>query len=488
MKRTVSIALTALLGACAVGPNYQRPAALPPQQVALQEELASGKFAPTSLPSKWWRIFDDAELDRLVEQALTRNTDLRVSAANLQQARALLSEAGAARLPTSNASAQYTRSRTGAAQLQGQSGGLGGTAIRSFTTDFFKTGFDASYELDLFGGVGRSIEAARADVGAAQAAVDASRVSVAAETARAYASACGYGAQAEVARETERLQARTLDLTQRLFSAGRGTRSQVDQAQVLVEQARAQIPTYEAERRSALYALAVLTGDTPGAITNTVAAKCYKLPTARAVLPVGDGVGLLARRPDVRQAERQLAADTARIGVATAALYPSITLMGGITLGGTKLSDIGKSASFGYSLGPLISWNFPFNGAARARVRQNEAIANGSLARFDGAVLTALKEAEQALARAGGAADREAALSRATIASSDAARLSRLRFDFGADSFLQLVDVERQRATARAQLAQAQADLADAQVSVFKALGGGWEYAPPAAESSASDK
>jgi NodT family efflux transporter outer membrane factor (OMF) lipoprotein len=477
MKRLSTLALLSMLGACTVGPNYQRPASLPPAQLQLQESLANGAFVPTPLPVKWWRIFDDVELDRLVEQALVKNTDLRIAAANLQRSRALLSEAGAARLPTTDVSAQATRSRTNTAQSGfGQAGG--GAIPQTFTTNFYKLGFDASYEIDLFGGVSRSIEAARADVGAAQAAVDASRVSVAAETARAYAQACGYGAQADVARDTESLQARTLDLTQRLFAAGRGTRSQVDQAQVLVEQARAQIPTFEAERRSALYALAVLTGDPPSAIADTPAARCRKLPTPKTVLPVGDGAALLARRPDVRQAERQLAADTARIGVATAALYPSVTLLGSVSLGGTKLGNLGKSSAFGYSVGPLISWNFPFSGAARARVRENGALATRSLASFDGTVLTALKEAEQALARASGAADRSAALSRATIASSDAARLSRLRFDFGADSFLQLVDVERQRASTRADLAQAQSDLADAQISIFKALGGGWEDAP----------
>lgn len=485
MKRLSALMLLALLAACTVGPNYERPPTLPRAQVQLQESLANGAFAPTPLPAKWWRIFNDDELDRLVEQALAKNTDLRVAAANLQRSRALLSEAGAARLPATDVSAQATRSRVNTAQSGlGQAGGA--ATPRSFTTNFYQLGFDASYEIDLFGGVSRSIEAARADVAAAQAAVDASRVSVAAETARAYAQACGYGAQADVARETETLQARTLDLTQRLFTAGRGTRSQVDQAQVLVEQARAQIPTFEAERRSALYALAVLTGDPPGAIAQTAAAQCRKLPTPKTVLPVGDGTTLLARRPDVRQAERQLAADTARIGVATAALYPSITLLGSVTIGGTKLGNLGKSSAFGYSVGPLISWSFPFSGAARARVRESGALATRSLATFDGTVLTALKEAEQALARASGAAERSAALSRATTASSDAARLSRLRFDFGADSFLQLVDVERQRALTRADLAQAQSDLADAQISVFKALGGGWEDAPAVVERSAA--
>lgn len=469
MKHLAALLPALLLAACAVGPDYKRPAALPPEQVRLTEALENGAVTPSPLPDQWWQLFKDPELDRLVTQALAKNTDLRVAAANLQRARSVLSEAGAARLPTSTAKAQFTNSRQVIPALG-----------RTVTNDFFSLGFDASYEVDLFGGISRSIEAALADTASAQAAVDAARVAVAAETARAYASACGFGEQADVAQETESLQARTLDLTQRRLNAGRGTRSEVDQATVLVEQARAQIPMFEAQRRSALYALAVLTGDPPAAILDSAAAKCRTVPLAGGPLPVGDGQAILARRPDVRQAERTLAADTARIGVATAALYPSISLLGSASLGATQFGNLGTSNSVGYSVGPLISWNFPLNGAARARVRQNEAIAQSSLARFDAAVLNALKEAEQALARAGGATSREDALRRAMTASSDAARLSRIRFDYGADSFLQLLDAERQRAQTRAALAQAEADRADAQISVFKALGGGWQGTSPA--------
>jgi outer membrane protein TolC len=193
---------------------------------------------------------------------------------------------------------------------------------------------------------------------------------------------------------------------------------------------------------------------------------------------VGDGQALLARRPDVRAAERTLAADVARIGVATAQLYPSITLAGSVTLEAPKIGDLGQDRSFTYSVGPLISWNFPFNGAARARLRESEATAQASLAAFDGTVLRALQETEQALARLSGAAEKEAALTRAATSSERAAELSGIRFRAGADNFLQLLDAERSRAAARAALAQAQADRAAAQISLFKALGGGWEDAP----------
>lgn len=457
-----------LLSACAVGPDYVAPAGLPPAQTTLQEATDSILVTDGALPDRWWQLFNDPVLDRLVQKALAHNTDVRIASANLQRARALLSQAGAAQLPSSNATGQYNRSR---------SMPQGAGAIAPVTSDYYSVGFDASYEIDLFGGVRRSVEAARGDAAVAEAGLDAARVSIAAETARTYASACGFGAQAAVARETVALQDKTFDLTKRLLAGGRSTQRDVDQAIILVEQARAQIAAFEAEQRAALYALAVLTGDPP-ALADRDAAACSMLPSVAQAIPVGDGQALLARRPDVRQAERQLAADTARIGVATAALYPSISLLGSIGLGAPKASDIGSNASFNYSIGPLISWNFPFSGAARAQVRQNEAIAQGSLASFDKAVLTALQETEQALARLKGAVDREAALTRALAASNSASFISEKRYAAGADSFLQLLDAQRSRADTRAALASAQADRAAAQVSLFKALGGGWAGAP----------
>ena len=463
------------LSACAVGPDYRAPAPLSPTDSALTAAQGVNGVTDTALPEKWWRLFDDAALDRLVERALAHNTDLRQASANLRRARALLREARAARLPDTTVSASGIEQRIAGSQIQQQSGGQGGGG--AFTGDFYQVGFDASYEVDLFGGVSRSIEAGRGDVGVAQATLDAARVSIAAETARTYIDACGFGAQANVAAETVGLQQRTLDLTQRLFDGGRNGRRELDQATVLVEQARAQLAGFEAERRAALYALATLTGDSSSQ-TDADASACAALPALVAPIPVGDGQMLLARRPDVRQAERQLAADTARVGVATAALYPSITLMGSIGLGAGSVSDLPKDQSLSWSIGPFISWNFPFNGAARARVRASEAVADGSLAAFDGAVLTALQEAQQALARLDGAVKSETALANALKASESAAFLSEKRFDLGADSFLILLDAQRTRALARSALASASVDRAQAQVALFKALGGGWENAP----------
>lgn len=476
MKRLTPLLLAAsLLAGCAVGPDHARPET-PPTAAGPFVDPGTTKVTPGAVEGEWWRLFQDPVLDGLVTQALTYNTDIRQASANLKRARAILSEARGQRLPTTDLQGQYSRQRVGtAAQAATLPGGI--TLPDAFEFDSFRAGFDASYEVDVFGRVTRAIEAARGDVEAAQAALDASRVAVAAETARVYAQACGFAAQAEVARETVRLQTRTLDITQRLFDAGRGTVRDVDQARVLTETARAQVPQFEAERRAALYALAALTGKPPAEL-DAAADKCVAPPGVSALIPVGDGRALLARRPDVRQAERQLAADTARVGVATAALYPSIRLLGSASLSGTRIEDLGRPSGFGFSLGPLISWNIPNLTAARSQVRQAEAGAEASLAAFDGTVLTALREVEQALARYSGEIERNVALRRADAAATNAARIAILRFEAGRDSLLQRIDAERERASARAALAQSNAALAEAQVSLFKALGGGWENAP----------
>ena len=471
MIKIIGMALSVIgLSACTVGPDYRPPAAMPDGSTTLVESQNNPDIVVAELPEKWWQLFDDPILDRLVDKALRNNIDLRIAAANLQRSRALLAEAGAGRLPVTTGSGSATRERSAASSTSAG-------ALAPVTSDYFSVGFDASYEIDLFGGVSRSIEAARADNQVAQATLDAARVSIAAETARTYTLVCSFAVQAQVARETARLQEKTVDLTQRLLLGGSANRRDADRAVLLLEQARAQVPQFEAERRASLYALAVLTGEPP-ANADTEAAACDALPEIASALPVGDGRALLARRPDIRQAERQLAADIARIGVATAQLYPSISLLGGLSLGSADIGNIPKGDSFNYSIGPLISWNFPFNNAARARVSQSEAVADGSLAQFDKTLLTALQETEQALARLSGAIDRERALDRALAAGESAANISRLRYDYGADNLFQLLDSERERAQARAAAAAAGSDRLAAQISLFKALGGGWQNAP----------
>ena len=305
MKLAVSSALVALVlaGCTTVGPNFRSPAPAAPAQSEFLG-AASPTFTGNEPPGRWWSLFQDPVLDRLIAQALAANTDLRVAAANLARARAVLREVRGGRLPATNVS--------GSATYANQPGPGGSDTI-------YDAGLDVSYQLDLFGRVRRAIEASRADTDAAQAAFDVTRISVAAETARAYADACATGRQLEVARESVAVQQQTFDLTRRLVEGGRGTALDTGQAGSLLEQTRAAIPTFEADRRMALYRLTVLTGQPPAQFPRDVAA-CTAPPTLGQPIPVGSGATLLARRPDIRQAERELAAATARIGVATAEL------------------------------------------------------------------------------------------------------------------------------------------------------------------------
>jgi len=470
------------LAGCVTGPNYHPPRMAAEAQAPFREAATPATLSGQPLPANWWVMFDDAALNALVRDALAYNTDIRQAAANLRKARGALSEARAGRLPTTTLSAGYDRERVGAYSVGEVGSGVSASGAVPSHEDFnyYQAGFDASYEVDLFGRVSRSIEAARGDAQASQAALDAVRISIIAQVTQSYADACGNAAQAEVARETASLESDTLRLTQRLLDAGRGTRRDVDQAQVLVEQANAQVPDLEAERRAQLYALTALTGRPPAQV-DAAAAQCHAVPRVMTPIPVGDGAALLARRPDVRQAERTLAADTARIGIATAALYPSVTLAGSASLGAPQISNLGKPAAFNYALGPLISWTFPNFAATRARIRQSKSQAEASLAAFQGTILTALKETEQALARSAAAQRQNLSLKRAADAADDAARLSRLRFDQGRDNFLNLLVAEQNRAAARQALAQSDTKVADAQISLFKALGGGWETPPPIA-------
>lgn len=471
------ISTAAALAACTVGPDYKAPAIVEPAVKGFQETQKTQLLGDGAVASAWWELYQDPVLNRLIQDAFEHNPNIGHASANLKLARAQLSEAGADRLPSTQVSARYSRERVGSsneATTASRQGGGGGFKDDSGDFNYYKTGFDASYEVDVFGRVSRSIEAAQGDAQVAEANLHSARISIAAQVAQSYADACGFAAQADVARETARIESSTRDVTQNLMQLGRSTSRDLDQATVLVEQANAQVPVLEGERRAHLYALAALTGHTPAELDSQASA-CRAVPKVDSPIPVGDGAALLARRPDVRAAERKLAADTARIGVATAALYPSISLMGSTTLGAPKLSNMGKSESFGYSFGPLISWSFPNFTAVRARINQSKAGADASLANFQGVMLNALKETEQSLARYAAAVDENRSLSLAERAATDAAQVTRTRYDAGRDTFVELLVAEQNRATTRGALARSDTNVANLQIALFKALGGGWE-------------
>ncbi len=459
-----------LLAACAVGPKAP-DAVIPVQGQGAFIGSQSASVSTEAARADWWRLYNDAALDGLIQQALTENNELEAAAANLRAVRASLSEARAGRLPTTNANAGFNRSRASTITNPAANG------AKLDDVDTYSDGQDVSYEVDLFGRVESAVRAARGDAAAAREALEVVRISVAAETARAYADTCSANAQIAVAERTIELQGKTVDLTQRLLDGGSGNGLDVARARAALEQTRASLPPLRASRDGALYRLATLTGRTP-AEASEAARGCQSPPQLSQPIPIGDGAALLARRPDVRQAEARLAAAAARVNVATASLYPSISLGG--SLGSTALdsSDLGEDANFRFSVGPLISWNFPNIAVARARIKQADAQTDAALATFDQTVLTALQETETALSSYANELDRRTALRTARDQAATAARLSRLRFDAGADSFLTVLDSERTLAGADAALAASEAQVTTYQIGLFKALAGGWEQAP----------
>ena len=454
------------LASCAVGPKAP-DATLPPS--------ASGAFisAPPAVTAEaarddWWRLYDDPTLDGLIRQALTENNELEAAEANLRRVRAALGEARVGRLPSTSVSAAGQYGRASAATVPG---GNGGQPLDE--GESYDVGLDVAYEIDLFGRVGGSIRAARADADSAAAALDVVRVSVAAETARAYADACSANAQIAVAERTIELQSNSVNLTQRLLDAGSGNGLDTARARSALETSRAGLPPLRAQRDGALFRLATLTGRTP-AEASEAARACQRPPQLTRSIPIGDGAQLLARRPDVRRAERNLAAAAARVNVATADLFPRITLGGSLGSAALDAGDLSNDSSVRFNVGPLISWSFPNVFAARARIEQASAGSDAALATFDQTVLVALQETETALANYANELDRRAALQAARDQAATAARLSRLRFDAGADSFLTVLDAERTLAGADAQLAASDALVTTYQIALFKALAGGW--------------
>ena len=460
----LSTASALMLAACAAGPDFSPPAT--PSAAAGNFISASNPaFAAAEPAGDWWRLYNDPVLDELVAEALARNTDLRVAVANLDNARAMLRETRAGRLPQSSVGASGSYGRVSSSQTLPNTDREGGT---------FDVGLNVSYDLDLAGRVRRSIEASVADADAAEAVRNSVRLAVVAETARAYADASSAAEQLAVAERTVGLIERTLTVTTKRFEAGRGTRLDLARVTSLRDQQRATIPPLRAKRDGALFRLAALTGRAPADLPPAAGARQTVLKLDSAI-PVGDGRGLLARRPDIREAEKRLAASTARIGVATAELYPQISLGGSVGATGPSLANLFSGGPFRWLLGPLLSWSFPNQEANRARIEQAEASSAAALARFDGAVLNALRETETALSAYANELDRSIALGEARKQAGEAARISRLQLKEGKIDSLAVLDAERSLADAEAALAQSNASIIDRQIDLFKALGGGWQ-------------
>jgi NodT family efflux transporter outer membrane factor (OMF) lipoprotein len=469
-QRAAIAAGLALLAACTtVGPNYR----LPDQAVARRPAAAQpflgasdGPFQSAPLPDDWWRLYHDSTLDKLIATAFAANADLRVAAANLERSRAVVEQVEEKKRPEAEMALDPAYGR-----IAGMSLGIPEVLP---DTGLYSAEVKVSYQLDLFGKIKRALEAAQADQEAAQAAADLAHVAVAAETTRAYAQACSAGYQLKVAQRSVDLQQKFVALTAERIKLGRGIALDTSRARAQLEQLRALMPPLQAQRRTALYRLAVLTGEAPSNFPREVAS-CELPPRVTSAIPVGDGAALIRRRPDIRQAERQLAGATARIGVATADLYPNITL--GASLGSIgMIPGVGDANTWHYALGPLISWNLPSTSSARVRIAQAQAGTAAALAHFDSTVLGALRETESALTVYARELDRNAALKAARDQSALASRQAAKLYRYGRADFLTALDAERTLAAAQSAVGASDVQLCADQVTLFLALGGGWEH------------
>jgi outer membrane protein, multidrug efflux system len=461
MHKVVPVfALVLALGACAVGPRYTPPEIDAPDAYDRAEPDLN---VPEEPVARFWEQFQDPLLDRLVADAIAANHDLRIAVARLEEARALARVARRDLYPTVTSGASYTDSRTSAAQIPGGSSD-------SFDSEVYDVGFDAFWELDLFGRVRRSNEARRAELEAAAGDLVAAQVSIASEVVRSYFELRGFQEQLAVARRNAENQSSSLELTQARLDAGSGTEFDTSRAAAQLHTTLARIPGLQTAVVATIHRIGVLTGREPQVLRADLEPD-VPIPALPDRIAVGSPEALLRRRPDINAAERRLAAATARVGVAVADLFPKITLGHGFGWSATEFDDLGDDGSERWSLGPLITWPAFDFGRVRAQVGVADAQLDATLAGYEQTVLRALEETETALARYANQRREVAELRAAAAASGNAARLARLRFEGGVADFLQVLDAERTQLEAEDRLASSRTAAATALIALHKALG-----------------
>ena len=453
-----------VLSACAVGPDYKAPVTETPQSFA---RANAAEFSAQNIEVSWWTLFHDKQLNDLVDQTVQHNLDLKAARANITQARALYLQTVLNLAPIVSSHANYTNQERSMGALNNRSYAPRGLQL-------YNVGFDAQWELDIFGRVRRSVEASNDQVEMQEATLRDLSVSLAAEVARNYFELRCLQNQLEVAKKNTENQVKTLDITKIRLAGGRGTELDTSRASAQLDSTRALIPTLEAGIYRAIHRLSVLTGQLPDSLTKMLS-QVAPLPKIPETIQIGQPAELLRRRPDIRVAERNLASATANIGIATADLFPRVTFVGSLSLEASKLSAVGASGSDSYSFGPRITWPALDLGHVYARIKAANANAEGSLAQYQQTVLTALEETENALIIYNRARARQAYLESAAQASVRAEDLVHLRFDEGVSDFLTVLDTELRLLDDQEKLAQSQTATATALVAVYKALGGGWE-------------
>ncbi|MGE0486931.1 MAG: efflux transporter outer membrane subunit [Gammaproteobacteria bacterium] len=476
VRAIVLASLTLALAACsAVGPDYHAPEQTTANAVDTWPSgaAAAGAVSSAAPPEAWWREFGDTTLERLVERAVAANYDLRVAVANVEAARAALAGVDTRRRPRVdvNGTVQERRDAAGLIVLADPDQRFPTTTSGTFSADL-------GWEIDLFGRVRRSIEAAVADLGSVQAVRDAVTTAVLAEVARNYVDLRGAQARLSVAEHNVDVQRQTLELVDLLLQEGAATDLDVARARTQLLSSEATIPRLRAAARAAANRLTTLTAQPPGALDAELATPA-PLPSLPEVVAVGAPLDLLRRRADILAAERAIAAAAARIGIATADLYPTVSLGGRVGVGGTPLSSLTAAGGPFFALGPTLTWNVFDRAAIYARIGQQDAAAAASVARFEATVTGALEEVDTALRSWLDERERRARLEQARSASRDARRLAQLRYREGVEDFLTVLDAERRLLEIEDQLALSEIALAQSLVAIYRALGGGWEATSP---------
>ncbi|MCB2227039.1 MAG: efflux transporter outer membrane subunit [Desulfarculaceae bacterium] len=455
------------LAACApVGPDYAPPKTeAPPTWHSQLKDGVSAAHPEARTLAIWWVKLGDPTLSRLVSQAVEGNLALKQAQARVRQARALRGATRAGLYPRVDAAGVGEWGRSS-------------DAIGSGTIDeYYSVGFDATWEIDVFGGVRRSVEAAQADLEASQANLRDVLVTLVAEVALNYTEARTYQQRLAVATANLKAQENTYAYISSRHEAGLVNRLALEQARYNLENTRSRIPSLRAGLDASLNRLAVLLGQTPGRLHALMAAP-RPVPVPPALIAVGIPAETLRRRPDIRRAERRLAAQTARVGVATAELYPKFRLGGTLGLEGLSGSDLTSGSNFFWGLLPSFSWNIFNAGAVRARIEAQSAVQEETLLAYQAAVLTALEEVENSLTGYAQEQRRREALRQAVAAAKDAEGLSQDLFQAGLNNFDSVLDAQRSLLTFQDQLAISEGVVTARFISLYKALGGGWGAMP----------
>jgi outer membrane protein, multidrug efflux system len=471
MTRCLSWAVLVFLavGGCSVGPNYRGPRMeVSPQWSELPASGVTGGASEAQI-AYWWTVFGDAQLNSLVERAIQSNTDLRIAMARIREARAQRGVVAADAYPNLDAAGTYSRSRAS----ENQPGGSTGK-----DTNLFLLGFDASWEVDVFGGVRRAVEAADADIAVAEENRRDVLVTLVSDVAQNYLDLRGSQLRIAIARENITGQRKTVELTEGRYQVGLSNELEVAQARAQLASTESQVPALETTVKRDIHRLGVLLGQEPALLLTELSVEA-PIPPVPPEVPAGLPSELLKRRPDVRRAERQLAAATARIGVATADLFPKFSLTGAVGQESVSLSDVAMPASRFWTVGPTVTWRVFDFGRIRSNIKVQDARQEQALVSYEKSVLTALEDVENALVAYSKEQATRGSLTESVSANQRALNIANELYSKGLTDFLNVLDSQRSLYLSQDALAQSDQRVSTNLVALFKALGGGWEMAAP---------